>query len=71
MELFGCIPPALGNYGFQTCLFGNSSSFSMREVDKLIDCTKPCSLFTIRPKQETVLSHQILSEYTFYVNIVS
>ena len=62
MAMFGCVPPSLGNYELQVCMNATNStnaikgaSFSMRDVDKLIDCLKPCTMFKIRvrPNDET------------------
>ena len=55
----------MGNYGLQICTKAanatngingtNGTLFSMREVDNLIDCPKPCAMFQIRvrPNDET------------------
>ena len=43
MERYGCIPPSLGNYEVQVCTNGTSSM--MREINKMIDCQKPCQMF--------------------------
>ena len=48
MELFGCVPPSLGNYGIPIC--ANSSLYSMPEVDKMIDCPQPCTIFKMQPR---------------------
>ena len=50
MERYGCIPPSLGNYDFKVCTNGNSSM--MREVNKLIDCQKPCKMFKMHAFNE-------------------
>ena len=46
MKLFGCIPPSLGNFELKVCT--NGTSISIREVNKLIDCLKPCTMFKMQ-----------------------
>ena len=46
MKLFGCIPPSLGNFELKVCT--NGTSISMREINKLIDCLKPCTMFKMQ-----------------------
>ena len=48
MKLHGCIPPSFGNYGLKVCQ--NGSHETIAEVDKLIDCMMPCTLFTMRSR---------------------
>lgn len=52
MELFGCIPPSLTTEGLEIC--ANATSFSMREVDKRIQCPKPCTVFKMRSRTDDV-----------------
>ena len=47
-KLHGCIPPAFGNYGLQACKNGSHETIS--EVDALIDCMMPCTLFKMRSR---------------------
>ena len=51
IKLFGCIPPALGNYGLPTCK--NGSEYPMREVNKLINCPEACTKYTMRLQSES------------------
>ena len=55
IKLFGCIPPALGDYGLPTCKDG--SKYPMHEINDLIDCPQSCAKYTI----------QVRSEYTSHV----
>ena len=55
MEHYGCIPPALGDYGLKTCTDG--SKYSMKEIDSLIDCPKPCIKYSMRVRSEYVMNH--------------
>ena len=48
MELFGCLPPSLGNDGIPICK--NSSLYSRDKVEKLIDCPKPCTIYKMQPR---------------------
>ena len=57
IKLFGCIPPALGNYGLPTCK--NGSEYPMREVNKLINCPEACTKYTMRLQSESFWSGQI------------
>ena len=50
IKRFGCIPPALGNYGLTTCK--NGSEYSMREVHNSIDCPKPCTKYSMQLRSE-------------------
>ena len=52
IKLFGCIPPALGDYGLPTCK--NGSEYSMREVDQLINCPEACTKYTMRVQSEVL-----------------
>ena len=52
IKLFGCIPPALGNYGLPTCK--NGSEFPMREVNDLIKCAEACTKYTMRVQSEVL-----------------
>ena len=51
MKLFGCIPPSIGNYGIQVC--DDPRLYNMSEVDKLIVCPKPCTMFKMQPRTTT------------------
>ena len=57
IKLFGCIPPALGNYGLPTCK--NGSEYPMREVNKLINCPEACTKYTMRLQSESFWGGQI------------
>ena len=47
MELFECIPPSLGSYyALKVCTDG--TSISLREVNKMINCLKPCKMFKMQ-----------------------
>ena len=48
MELYGCLPPSLGNDGIPICK--NSNLYSMSEVEKLVDCPKPCTIYKMQPR---------------------
>ena len=50
IKLFGCIPPALGDYGLPTCKDG--SEYPMSEINDLIDCPQPCAKYTMRVRSE-------------------
>ena len=50
IKLFGCIPPALGDYGLPTCKDG--SKYPMSEINDLIDCPQPCAKYTMRVRSE-------------------
>ena len=57
-ERFGCIPPSIGNYGIPVCTSG--LMYNMTEVDKLIDCPKPCRLVKVQPRTD-IYEYQIES----------
>ena len=48
--MFGCLPPSIGKYEIPTCK--NGDLFSQSEVDKFIDCPKPCTVFKMRALDE-------------------
>ena len=54
MELFGCFPPFLGNDEIPICK--NSSFYSWDEVEKLIDCPKPCTIYKMQPRTTLYLT---------------
>ena len=54
IKLYGCIPPALGNYGLTTCKDG--SKYSMREVSNSINCPKSCAKYTMRVRSEFIMN---------------
>ena len=51
MKLFQCIPPSIGNYGIQVC--DGPHLYNMSDVDKLIVCPKPCTMFKMQPRTTT------------------
>ena len=50
IKMFGCIPPGLGNYGLTTCT--DASQYSMRQINNLIDCLKPCTKYSMRLRSD-------------------
>ena len=55
MELFGCVPPSLGNYGIPIC--ANSSLYSMPELDMMIDCPASCTVFKMQQRITSYANH--------------
>ena len=62
MKLFGCVPPSLGNYELKVCT--NGTSMSMREVNKLINCLKPCTMFKLQEVNVRYTSSPLDTEVT-------